>query len=414
MRITARHTSTRPTITRRAATAGIVAAGAAAGLAACSAPGEGGGEEDAPAEDVPEAPAEAVALNIFDVAGAQKELGPMIEKWAADNPEILSGVSFESGDAPSLVGQIKPQVDSGRLEVDLVLTGNDGLSAGIGAELWIPVIDSYGDRLGNQENYLEAAAAMQELASGFGVVLSYYPSGPLLQYNPEAVDQVPTTPEELLAWAEAHPGEFGYARPANSGPGRTFLMGLPYMLGDSDPKDPENGWEKTWAYLVELGQYIDNYPSGTGQVISNMADGSWNMIPTTTGWDINPRATGQLPAEFEAAAFAEFTWVTDAHYAVIPTGQSPDKVSAILAVLNGILTPEYNAMAYDEGYFYPGPAVEGATLDLAPEASQQVVEEFGRDWYDELIESAPQETPLDPDLMVKAFDRWDREVGSQG
>ncbi|MDN5686266.1 MAG: extracellular solute-binding protein [Brachybacterium sp.] len=405
--------SRRP-ITRRAATTGIVAAGVV-GLAACTAPGEGGdSSEPAPAEDVPETPSEAVSLNIFDVAGGQKELGPMIEKWAEDNPEIISSVSFESGDAPSLVGQIKPQVDSGRLEVDMVLTGNDGLSAGIGSDLWVPLIESYGDRLSNQDTYLEPAAAMQELASGYGAVVSYYPSGPLLQYNPEKVEEVPTTPEDLLAWAEAHPGKFGYARPANSGPGRTFLMGLPYILGDSDPQDPENGWEKTWEYLKNIGQYIDSYPSGTGQVISNMADGTWDLIPTTTGWDINPRATGQLPAEFEAAPFDEFTWVTDAHYAVVPAGQSADKISAILNLLNGMLEPEYNAMAYDEGYFYPGPAVEGATLDLAPESSQKVVEEFGRDWYDELIESAPKETPLEPDLMVTAFDLWDRQVGSEG
>jgi putative spermidine/putrescine transport system substrate-binding protein len=26
-----------------------------------------------------------------------------------------------------------------------------------------------------------------------------------------------------------------------------FLMGLPYILGDKDPKDPEKGWDKTWA-----------------------------------------------------------------------------------------------------------------------------------------------------------------------
>src|SRR5699024_8821871 len=247
--------SRRP-VSRRTATTGIAAA-AVVGLAACTAPGEGGGSsESAPAEDVPESPSEAVTLNIFDVAGGQKELGPMIEKWAEDNPEIISSVSFESGDAPSLVGQIKPQVDSGRLEVDMVLTGNDGLSAGIGSDLWVPLIESYGDRLGNQDNYLEPAAAMQELASGYGAVVSYYPSGPLLQYNPEKVDEVPTTPEELLAWAEEHPGKFGYARPANSGPGRTFLMGLPYILGDSDPKDPENGLEKTWAYLKDIGQYI--------------------------------------------------------------------------------------------------------------------------------------------------------------
>lgn len=408
MHIHARH----PMISRRTATAGLLASGAL-GIAACTAPGSGSDAENDQAEDVPEAPSKAVELAIFDVAGAQKELGSMIEKWAKDNPDVVSGVSFESSDAPSLVGQIKPQVDSGRLEVDLVLTGNDGLSAGIGSDLWVPLVKSYGDRLGNQKNYLEAAAAMQDLASGYGVVLSYYPSGPLLQYNPDKVDKAPATPDDLLSWAKENPGKFGYARPANSGPGRTFLMGLPYLLGDKDPKDPENGWEKTWEYLAQLGQYVDNYPSGTGQVISKMADGSWWMIPTTTGWDINPRATGQLPAEFEAAAFDDFTWVTDAHYAVVPSKQSAEKLSAILALLNGILAPEYNAMAYDEGYFYPGPAVDGATLDKAPESSQKVVEKYGRDWYDDLIDSAPQETPLEPDTLVKAFDRWDREVGSK-
>ena len=46
-----------------------------------------------------------------------------------------------------------------------------------------------------------------------------------------------------MAWCKAHPNRFIYARPANSGPGRTFLMGLPYLLGDKDPKDPVAGWD---------------------------------------------------------------------------------------------------------------------------------------------------------------------------
>ena len=68
------------------------------------------------------------------------------------------------------------------------------------------------------------------------------------------------------------------------------------------PGDPENGWDNTWEYLTELNQYIDNYPTGTGQVITNMADGTWAMTPITTGWDIEPRANGQEPATIEAAA----------------------------------------------------------------------------------------------------------------
>ena len=69
-------------------------------------------------------------------------------------------------------------------------------------------------------------------------------------------------------------------------------------------------------------------------------------------------------------------------------------------------------MAYDTGYFYPGPAVKGATLDKAPDKSQQTIKDFGRDWYDALIDKMPKAVPLTPDQMVKAFDIWDREVGS--
>jgi putative spermidine/putrescine transport system substrate-binding protein len=398
---------TRTYVTAAVAVAALV-------LTGCTAPNSGAAPATpaANASDVPDTPSAPVTLNILDVAGNQKLTGPMVDAFVAANPDVISSVTWESAGAPDLVGSIKPQVDSGSLSIDLVMTGTDGLSAGIGQNLWIPLVTEYGDRLSNQENYIEPAANMQKLAEGFGVVTTYYPSGPLLQYDPAVVTDVPTTPEEVLAWAEANPGKFGYARPANSGPGRTFLQGLPYILGDLDPTDPVDGWDKTWAYLKQLGLTINNYPTGTGQVISNMADGTWSMIPTTTGWDIEPRATAKMPTSIEAAPFDDFTWVTDAHYAVVPQGQTADKMSAILLLLQDILTPETNAMAYDTGYFYPGPAIEGATLDKAPQASQDIIAEFGRDWYDDLIEEMPKAAPLEPAALVQAFDIWDREVGS--
>jgi len=63
---------------------------------------------------------------------------------------------------------------------------------------------------------------------------------------------VRATPAQLLAWCKAHPDRLIYARPGNSGPGRTFLMGLPYLLGDRDPRDPVHGWDKmvpVWGLL---------------------------------------------------------------------------------------------------------------------------------------------------------------------
>jgi putative spermidine/putrescine transport system substrate-binding protein len=77
-----------------------------------------------------------------------------------------------------------------------------------------------------------------------------------------------------------------------------------------------------------------------------------------------------------------------------------------------MLTPQQQAKAFDDGYFYPGPAVKGVELSMAPQKSQDAIRNFGRPEYDALIASNPTEVPLDAKALVAAFDRWDREIGS--
>ncbi|MGH6913759.1 MAG: extracellular solute-binding protein, partial [Geminicoccales bacterium] len=245
-----------------------------------------------------------------------------------------------------------------------------------------------------------------------GITVTYYPSGPLLEYAPERVTDVPGSTDELLAWCKAHPGKFMYARPANSGPGRTLLMGLPYLLGDQNPKDPINGWAKTWAYLKELDGCIDYYPSGTSVTMKEFGEGSRDIIATTTGWDINPRALGVVPKSAKIATLEGFHWVTDAHYMVIPDGVEPEKMAVVLDLMAYLLQPTQQAFAYDEGYFYPGPAVKDVPLSMAPEESQQVIEEYGRPEYAELIADNPLETSLPAEAQVAAFHKWDELIGA--
>jgi putative spermidine/putrescine transport system substrate-binding protein len=238
------------------------------------------------------------------------------------------------------------------------------------------------------------------------------PAGPLVEYNPAKVKQVPTTPAELLTWCKANPNKFIYARPANSGPGRTFLMGLPYLLGDKDPMDPENGWEKTWEYLAELGKNVEYYPTGTTPTMKELGEGTRSMIASTTGWDINPRALGIVPKEAKVATLKGFHWVTDAHYMCVPKGVSDEKLAVLLDVMNFVLEPKQQAIAYDQGYFYPGPAVKDVPLSMAPEESQEVIKKFGRPEYADWIANNPLELPLEPQQMVKAFNIWDQKIGA--
>lgn len=394
----------------------IALLGSAAALAlavtACGAPSTN--VSAVSATKVPATPKSAVTLNILDIAGNLQLTKGMIENFAKANPDIVKNVTYTTAPAPDMAGKLQAEQQGGHATTSLVLSGTDGLSAGISKNLLTKITPDYASRLpGLMDNYLPAAANMQKLADGYGVAVVYYPSGPLMEYNPAKVTNPPKTPQELLDYAKAHPGKVQYADPANSGPGRTWLMGLPYLLGDQDPKDPVHGWDKTWSYLEQLGKYTADYPSGTSETMKNLADGTVDIVLSTTGWDINPRALGTVPASMKVAAFDNMTWVSDAQYVLIPKGVSPDVVSADLKLIEWMLKPDQQAIAYDDGYFYPGPAVKGVDISMAPQHSQDVIAKFGRPEYAALIADHPVQTSLPAAAQVTAFDTWDRLVGSK-
>ncbi|KKL38758.1 ABC transporter substrate-binding protein [Burkholderia contaminans FFH2055] len=355
-----------------------------------------------------------VSLNIVDVAGNLQLTQKAIEAFKDKNPNLVSNVTFTNAPAPQLPGKIKAMQAAGRADIDLVLTGTDALAAGIEQNLWQKLLpDDAAAFPGVLDKYAPGPRKMQDLAQGYGLEVTYMPAGPLLEYNPAKVGNPPKTPDQLLAWCKAHPNKLIYARPANSGPGRTFLMGLPYVLGDRNPQDPINGWDKTWAFLKALNDCVPYYPGGTSAVMKELGEGTRDMTVTVTGWDLNPRALGIVPAEFRVQAFDNMTWVNDAHYMVIPKGVPKEKLDVLFKLMNFLLEPAQQAMTYDDGYFYPGPAVKGVTLEMAPAHSQEVIRKFGRPEYAKLLADRPHVQPLSAQAMVAAFQKWDREIGAQ-
>lgn len=358
-------------------------------------------------------PSSPVALNVIDAAGNLALTQPIFDNFAAQHSNLVSRFTFNKAPSPELPGKIRAQQRANRIDIDMVIIGPDALSAGLADDIWTDIIALEDNGLPNlQDIYLDPAWRMQGQSQGKGVVVSYYPSGPLLEYMPERVSNVPKTAEELLDWTRQNPNKFIYARPANSGPGRTFLMGLPYLLGDTDPKDPANGWANTWEYLKELHKNIEYYPAGTGALMKEFGEGTRDMTVTTTGWDINPRALGVVPKEAAVAKLDGFSWVCDAHYFAIPRGVSEEKVAVLLEFIKFALQPEQQAYSYDAGYFYPGPAVKDVPLSMAPQESQDVIAEFGRPEYEDWIANNPIELPLEPDALVVAFRRWDEDVAA--
>ena len=158
---------------------------------------------------------------------------------------------------------------------------------------------------------------------------------------------------------------------------------------------------------------MEYYPGGTGVTMKEFGEGSRDIIVSTTGWDINPRALGIVPKEARIGVLRGFHWISDANYMVLPKGLPPDRLAVALDLMAFLLTPRAQAYAYDEGYLYPGPAVRDVPLGLAPQRSQEVIAEFGRPEYAGLIADNPIELPLKPEQLVLAFRQWDQRVGSR-
>lgn len=357
-----------------------------------------------------------LALRILDVGGSQQLLKMATDSYVAAHRDRVSKIEWVRGAVPDLVKTVGGEQAAGSLQTAIVASGLDGLSLGAENGLWMHLLPDYADKLPHPEDvYQEPAQRLNALSDGLGLLAAYSPSGPLLEYASASVPDAPHSPQALLDWARRNPGKFMYARPLNSGPARHFIMGLPYLLGDVEPRDPIHGWEKTWAYLKELDQAIEYYPTGTAITMKELAEGTRWMIPTSTGWDVNQRAIGTLPAETRVALFTSpgAHWVADGQFLLVPKGLDAGRLAVVLDLMTWVLQPEQQATTYETGYFYPGPAVREIVPAMAPKDAQQLIQEFSRPEIDDAITNVPVAMPLDIQLMTAFFDKWDKLAGDK-
>ncbi|HKU00137.1 MAG TPA: ABC transporter substrate-binding protein, partial [Paraburkholderia sp.] len=68
------------------------------------------------------AKADPVSLNIVDVAGNLQLTQKAFEAFKAQNPNLVSNITFTNAPAPQLPGKIKAMQAAGRADIDLVLT----------------------------------------------------------------------------------------------------------------------------------------------------------------------------------------------------------------------------------------------------------------------------------------------------
>jgi putative spermidine/putrescine transport system substrate-binding protein len=351
--------------------------------------------------------ADPITLSIIDTGGDLASTEVIIRNYAKANPDKVKDIKIQRAPAPELPAKIKAQQDAGRLDINLVLTGQDGGSL-LALNKQIIQIPNYKSEF-PRDILTDAGKALYDEGGGYLIPSVGNAGGPVFIYNPSKVPNPPKTATDLLAWVKANPGKFMYARPANSGPGRSILQGMSFILNDSKPMDPEKGWEKGWDFLKELGKSVEYYPTGTAITLKEFAQGQRWMIAGIMEWDMKPRAQSVIPPDSKIAILENTTFVVDGHYWAIPTGVPKEQVDVILDLMKFMWKPEQQVLTWTA---FIGPVVKSATIASAPKNIQDDVKEFWRPEYDQVGTKWKVSSPLGVTALSYAMDRWDREIGA--
>ncbi|GAB3002579.1 extracellular solute-binding protein [Amycolatopsis acidiphila] len=381
---------------------------AAAVTAACSPPSLSA----APEHITPRKPGHPITLTLLDGSGDLQVYQKIYNDFAKAHPELVSGIRYETASSPDVLGKLRAQELSNHVDTSLILGGTDIVGALQQQKLLTPLLPDHQDLLPDLSKIQDPPRAkLQALVGGAGIMNLWSPSGPAWEYDTKHVPALPGNPQELLAWAKANPGKFTYAQPPNSGPGRQFMMSLPYELGDANPADPVNGWTRTWDYLRELGRYVAAYPASSTIMNKQLADGSVWIVPTSTASDFNNHRQNVWGPDADMGILADQAWIMDGHFMLVPRGVSPETLYVDLAFISWVLQPQQQVRTYESGTI--SPAVTDAPLTQAGDAGKAAVAKFGRpDFLAQAFRTGTVNAPLDPLVLRTAFDLWQRKIGS--
>ena len=179
--------------------------------------------------------AQPITLSIIDVGGDLSSVQPIVENYRKANPNKIKEIRIQRAPQPELPAKIKAQQDAGKLDINLIMTGQAAASALIANNQLVRLLPDH-EKLFPLADFTDAATAHLKEGEGYVIPSVVSNGGPVFIFNPKRVPNPPKNAQELLAWAKANPGKFFYARPSNSGPGMSVIVGLPYILGTRIPR----------------------------------------------------------------------------------------------------------------------------------------------------------------------------------
>ncbi|QPM91165.1 extracellular solute-binding protein [Pseudooceanicola algae] len=225
-------------------------------------------------------------------------LGPLFEE---QNPGwTVKSLGTGPGDAGSqaVLEKLTAQKDQPTWDTDVIVT-NQLKTAEMVTE---GLLQKYRDQIETGALVTSDAAKMALGTDVDGYVMPMFMSQTAIAYNPDLVQDVPTSLEGIKTWSEANPGAFGYNGIKNGMSGVAFATAWIYAFGGSDPKTlmegpydagAEAGWAEALADLKTFNQSVTFTPGNAG-TLDMLNRGEIAMGPVWVDMFYSWQADGRL------------------------------------------------------------------------------------------------------------------------
>src|SRR5256886_916871 len=131
-----------------------------------------------------------ITISLIDVSGDLSSTRVIIENYQKANPNRVKTVNFQRAPAPELPAKIKAQQDAGRVDVNLLLVGQDAGSVLAANGQLVRLFPQY-DRLFPKDELTDAGKVLQAAGQGYLVPSVVNTGGGLVLCQPPTREEAP-------------------------------------------------------------------------------------------------------------------------------------------------------------------------------------------------------------------------------
>ena len=387
-------------------------------LAACGSDEEG----ETQAQDLSDASwddivseAEGKEIGIY-MWGGDEGVNQYIDEFVKPRLQEKYDINFNRYpmDAPDFLNRLNTEKEAGQTEggADLLWINAENFRTAKENDL---LYGDFAEILPNLQDYIGTDVPFVNYDTGTPIEGHEAPWGNVqftFQVNPDLVEDIPESMDELIQWSIENPGLFTYPN-VNDFTGNTFIRHVMYHVAD-DQEDlaeydeawlEENGdevWETLNAFKESLWREGETYPETSEQLDQMFANGE---VAFAMGFnehrDIGMIEDGLFPENTKTITLDPGS-IGNTHYLSIPFN-APEPEAAVVAI-NYMLSPEAQIKKLD-----PAMWGEGHVLDPETLTEEQLAE------AEELTGPAVvEQDEMLPELDARYFDwvieHWEREI----